>query len=298
MFCWAPTYVVLGMALLSPLLWRASGGTRFAAFGYIGMPVGMALIAPFAGLPASIAPYAITAAAFALTGWLFLVDSRNLEVSIDEGWVKLGKRHLAFDDVTSIRFDAMHITTRRTFSSSEEDVQRLVLTGKGTTIVIATPSYRGNVIRATAAVLSEASQSMLERICAALAAGESVQAGPIRFTPTAVHICRPSGTSIGMTAFILGILAFFPAITIFAADAFKPSLFLSAVPLVLVIAGMVFVRHWRQTHPLEIPASAVVQLGNGQLVVPHGSRDIGIEIRFLANALLVPQVLEFLRERK
>src|SRR2546423_1519726 len=70
MLCWGPTFVVLGMALLSPLLWRASGGTRFAAFGYVGMPVGMALIAPFAGLPPGIGPYAITATAFALTAWI------------------------------------------------------------------------------------------------------------------------------------------------------------------------------------------------------------------------------------
>jgi hypothetical protein len=141
---------------------------------------------------------------------------------------------------------------------------------------------------------------MLERICGALADGESVRAGPILFAPDHLEIQRPSTITLGAFAFLFGVLAFFPAITYFAADRKDADTLIRTAllgsPLVVAALTLVLARVWRRRHPVHVPVTANVAIENGQLVLPVGKRAIAIELRFLSNALLVP-VAQFLRKR-
>src|SRR5690242_14590799 len=56
-FVFLPAYAAIAAALLSPLLWRASSGTRFAAILYLGVPASLVLYGPLAMLPSSLVPY-------------------------------------------------------------------------------------------------------------------------------------------------------------------------------------------------------------------------------------------------
>jgi hypothetical protein len=89
-FCWLPSFGILTVVLASPLLWRASAGTRTAAVGYLGIPGGMVLMLPFAALPAAIAPYATTVGALTLAAMIFVVHSRPLRYEPREGWLQVG----------------------------------------------------------------------------------------------------------------------------------------------------------------------------------------------------------------
>jgi hypothetical protein len=294
-------FVPLGIALVWPLLWRASGSTRSAALGYMGTPFGMLLAGPVAALPADTIRFAALGVVVAGAAAIFVHDMRAvLRVAPDDGWIALGRRRVAVDDVTSILWDGLSITTRSAFGSSTTGIQRLVVAGGGTTIAVDTTRYPGARRNgALAAMYQLAETSLLERIAAAVAEGETVTAGPITASPKQLEIIRPTTTTVMAAGLFLLFLGFFPAIAIAGAvqDHRGPKgPLLSLIPIVLAVVFFLLGRWMRHRRPLVIPAGTRATVANGDLVLAL-AKPVRIPLRFLQNGVLVPPLLDLLRDQ-
>jgi hypothetical protein len=292
-----PACGLLAVALLLPVLWRSSSGTRAAAVGYLGFPGGMVVGLPFNFLPASVEPFAVAAAVLAVAALIFFLEHRaTVTLSPAEGWVSTRGRTLRFDEVAGVVWDGLQITTPGTFSSSDEDLARLDLIGPDRTrITLDTTNYR-NATAAIHKMRDWSVEHLVERIAAAVADGDEVRAGPITFAPTGITLQRPRPWSASAVIVVFAVLGILPTVIAVALlidqSHFNPRPLLIFTPLVVVLIIMAIQAHLLRK-PLTFPSDTAATIENGQLLIRTrtAKRAISIELRYLENGLLVPPLL-------